>query len=257
MNIWQIQQELLSIFDELEENGGELTEELEEQLTISQEDFRSKVESYTNVIKSVKADIAAIDQESKRLAELKKSKTAMIDRLSKIIINAVEMFGDTTKTGGKFFDYGTGKVSIRNSVKCETDDNKLECMANEYAKCIAFENMLGNASNREYITIEEMIQRCKEHKNANLDIIADDPYDITASDIELSSFDITIRAGMEDMLCGMGYKAIKDLAYAFGKDIVITPKVDKSRLKSAITNDSDFSDVTIGKIVPNQTLTIK
>ena len=40
MNIWQIQQELLSIFDELEENGGELTEELEQQLAISQEDFR-------------------------------------------------------------------------------------------------------------------------------------------------------------------------------------------------------------------------
>ena len=29
MNIWQIQQDLLSIFDELEDNDGELTEELE------------------------------------------------------------------------------------------------------------------------------------------------------------------------------------------------------------------------------------
>lgn len=257
MNIWQIQQELTSIFDELEENGGELTEELEQQLAISQEDFRSKVESYTNVIKSVKADIAAIDQESKRLAELKKSKTAMVDRLSKIIIEAVNKFGDTTKTGGKFFDYGTGKVSIRTSIKCELDDNKLECMANEYAKCISFENMLGNASNRENITMEEMIQRCKEHKNANLDVIVDEPYDITKSDIELSSFDITIRAGMEDMLCGMGYQAIKNLAYAFNKDIIITPKVDKTRLKILMVNDPNFSDVTIGTIEPNKTLTIK
>ena len=257
MNIWEIQQDLLAIFNELEENGGELTEELEEQLAISQEDFRSKVENYTNVIKSVKADIAAIDQESKRLAELKKSKTAMVDRLSKVIIDAVDKFGDTTKTGGKFFDYGTGKVSVRNSVKCETDDDKLECMANEYAKCISFENMLGNASNRENITMEEMIQRCKEHKNANLDVIVDEPYDITKSDIELSSFDITIRAGMEDMLCGMGYQAIKNLAHAFGKDIVITPKVDKTRLKTIIANDPNFSDVTIGTIEPNKTLTIK
>ena len=32
MNIFQISQEILDIFQELEENGGELTEELEAQL---------------------------------------------------------------------------------------------------------------------------------------------------------------------------------------------------------------------------------
>ena len=254
MNIWQIQQELLSIFNELEENGGELTEELEQQLAISQEDFRSKVENYTNVIKSVKADIAAIDQESKRLAELKKSKTAIIDRLSKVIIEAIDRFGDTTKNGGKFFDYGTGKVSIRNTQKVELDEDKAKCMANEYAKCIAFENMLGNASNRENITHEEMIQRCREHKNTNLDIIVDEPYDITNGDIDYSSFDISITAAMDDMLCGSGYNAIKNLADVFGKDIVITPKISKDRIKQAIASEENIS---IGTIIPNQTLTIK
>ena len=254
MNIWQIQQDLLDIFNELEENGGELTEELEQQLAISQEDFRSKVENYTNVIKSVKADIAAIDQESKRLAELKKSKTAMVDRLSKVIIEAVDRFGDTTKNGGKFFDYGTGKVSVRNSQKVELDDDKAKCMANEYAKCIAFENMLGDASIRENITHEEMIQRCKEHKINTIYATVDEPYDITKDDIDYSSFDISITAGMKDMLCGQGYKAIKDLAYVFGKDIVITPKISKDRIKQAITSEENIS---IGKIIPNQTLTIK
>ena len=254
MNIWEIQQDLLAIFDELEENGGELTEELEEKLAISQEDFRSKVENYTNVIKSVKADIAAIDQESKRLAELKKSKTAMVDRLSKVIIEAVDRFGDTTKTGGKFFDYGTGKVSIRNSQKVELDEDKAKCMANEYAKCIAFENMLGNASNRENITHEEMIQRCKEHKTTNLDIVVDEPYDITKDDIDYSSFDISITAGMEDMLCGSGYNAIKNLADVFGNNIVITPKISKDRIKQAIISEENIS---IGTIVNNKTLTIK
>ena len=256
MNIWQIQQDLLAIFDELEENGGELTEELEKQLAISQEDFRSKVESYTNVIKSVKADIAAIDQESKRLAELKKSKTAMVDRLSKVIIEAVDKFGDTSKSGSKFFDYGTGKVSIRNSVKCETDDEKLNCMANEYAKCISFENMLGNASNRENITIEEMIQRCKEHKINNVDIVVDDPYDITREDIETSTFNVSIKVCMEDMCCADGYNAIKRLVQEFGTDVSIEPKIDKTILKSYLSKNEE-NNVTIGKIVNNQTLTIK
>ena len=125
MNIWQIQQDLLAIFDELEENGGELTEELEEKLAISKENFRTKVEGYVNVIKQVKSDIAAIDQESKRLAELKKSKNAVIERLTKVLVPAIQNFGDVSKFGSAFVDYGTGKVSIRNTQKLELDDDKL------------------------------------------------------------------------------------------------------------------------------------
>ena len=254
MNIWQIQQDLLAIFDELEENGGELTEELEEKLTISKENFKTKVEGYINVIKQVKSDIAAIDQESKRLAELKKSKNAVIERLTKVLVPAIQNFGDVSKSGSAFVDYGTGKVSIRSTQKVELDDDKLECMANEYAKCLSFERMLGAASNRENITHEEMIQRCKEHKNTNLDIVVDEPYDITNDDIDYSSFDISITAGMEDMLCGQGYKAIKNLAETFGKDIVITPKISKDRIKQAIASEENIS---IGTIVPNKILTIK
>ena len=46
MNIFQIEQELKELFDTLEENGGELTPELEEALAISQTDFVNKIKSY-------------------------------------------------------------------------------------------------------------------------------------------------------------------------------------------------------------------
>lgn len=253
MNIWQIQQELLSIFDELEENGGELTEELEQQLAISQEDFRSKVENYTNVIKSVKADIAAIDQESKRLAELKKSKTAMVDRLSKVIIEAVDKFGDTTKNGGKFFDYGTGKVSVRNSQKVELDDDKLDAISSEFGKAFAVEAMLGNASNRESFTVEDMIQRCKEHKLNMVDAIIDDPQDINGFDLENTNVDITISKPILSFFSGDGYKLMKDIA-VIANDFKVVPKVDKNSLKSCV---SVGNKINIGKVEPNKTLTIK
>lgn len=253
MNIWQIQQDLLDIFNELEENGGELTEELEQQLAISQEDFRSKVENYTNVIKSVKADIAAIDQESKRLAELKKSKTAMVDRLSKVIIEAVDRFGETTKNGGKFFDYGTGKVSIRNSQKVELDENKLEAISNEFGKAFAVEAMLGNASNRESFTVEDMIQRCKEHKLNMVDAIIDDPQDINGFDLENTNVDITISKPILSFFSGDGYKLMKDIA-VIANDFKVVPKVDKNLLKSCV---SVGNEINIGKVEPNKTLTIK
>ena len=257
MNIWQIQQDLLAVFDELEENGGELTEELEERLSIGQENFKSKVEGYVNVIKQIKSDIAAIDQESKRLAELKKSKNAVIERLTKVLVPAIQNFGDVSKSGSAFVDYGTGKVSIRSTQKVELDDDKLECMANEYAKCLSFERMLGGASNRENITKEELIQRCKEHKALDVDKegIIDDPYDITVGDIERAGFEITVRVGMEDMLCGEGYQAIKHLCEEFNVDPTITPKIDKTLLKACLVKNDE--DVSFAKVVDNKTLTIK
>ena len=256
MNIWQIQQELLSIFDELEENGGELTEELEQQLAISQEDFRSKVESYTNVIKSIKADIAAIDQESKRLAALKKSKNAMVERLSKVIIDAVEMFGDTTKSGGKFFDYGTGKVSIRNSQKVELDESKVEAISSEISKALAYEAMLGNASNREDFTFEDIIKRCKEHTKCDESgQIFDAPEFVTKEDIENTVVEITFKEHIIDLMKGNGYNIIKNL-FGYNNTVAVSPKIDKTQLKNELVSGQG-GDITIGRIVPNQTLTIK
>ena len=255
MNIWQIQQELLSIFDELEENDGELTEELEQQLTISQEDFRSKVESYTNVIKSVKADIAAIDEETKRLAALKKSKNALVDRLNKVIIDAVEMFGDTTKSGGKFFDYGTGKVSIHNSQKVVLDDDKIEAISDEVCKAFVYEAMLGNASNREDFTFEDIIQRCKEHTECDpIDGgIINSPKEVTKEDIQNTVVEISFKKHIQDLLKGDGYNLMKELLM-YNNSISFTPKIDKTQLKNEL---KDVNDITIGKVEPNKTLIIK
>lgn len=255
MNIWQIQQDLLSIFDEIEENGGELTEELESQLAISQEDFRSKVESYTNVIKSVKADIAAIDEETKRLTALKKSKNALIDRLSKVIINAVEMFGETTKAGGKFFDFGTGKVSIRNSQKVVLDDDKVEAISSELCRAIASEAMMGNASNREDFTFEDIIQRCKQHTEYDTidGGIIDSPKEVTKEDIQNTVVEISFREHIQDLMKGDGFNLLKQL-FMYNNGTSMVPKIDKTQLKNEM---KDTTNITIGKIVDNQTLVIK
>lgn len=45
-SIYNITTELEDIFLELEENGGELTPELEERLTITQDNLKSKLDSY-------------------------------------------------------------------------------------------------------------------------------------------------------------------------------------------------------------------
>ena len=135
-NIYQIKQELLSIFDELEENGGELTPELKEQLNITQEEFRDKIESYSNAVKMLENDIIGIKAEKARLNDLQKSKEKTIERLKKIMIDAVELFGDTTKSGSKYLDYGTGKVSIRNTQVVEVEEDITDRFVNRFLTCL-------------------------------------------------------------------------------------------------------------------------
>ena len=131
-NIYNIKQELLNIFNEIEENEGELTPELEQSLNITQEEFRDKIKSYSNAVKMLENDIIDIKAEKARLNDLQKSKEKTIDRLKTILVEAIEMFGDTSKTGGKFVDYGTGKVSIKNSEAVEINEDAINRFTNRY-----------------------------------------------------------------------------------------------------------------------------
>lgn len=126
MNIYQIKQELISIFDRIEENLGEITPELEEELSIQEENFKNKVEDYTKVIKLLENDIDSIKLEQKRLKELADSKQKIIKRLTNIIIDAVEEFGETKQSGVRYIDYGTGNVSVRNNKAVDVNEDLLK-----------------------------------------------------------------------------------------------------------------------------------
>ena len=102
MNIFEISKELESVFDELEENGGELTEELEEKLSISQDEFRSKVDAYLSVIRHTESDVDCCDKEIKRLQSVKKSKQNTIEKLKNILVWAIDNFGDVNKSGNRY-----------------------------------------------------------------------------------------------------------------------------------------------------------
>ena len=124
-SIFDIDRELLDIFEELEENGGELTPEIEEKLKLNEEEITSKVKNYVEYINKLKADKAAIKAEKDRLAALDKSKDNTIKSLTNLVLYAINAFGKEDKKGKKFFDWGTGKVSIRPSVSVEVDTNKI------------------------------------------------------------------------------------------------------------------------------------
>lgn len=125
-NIFEIQEELKAVEQELEENGGELTEELEQKLVVTQETFKEKVRNYTNVIKMLENDTNLIKEEQARLKELCDRKNKTIDRLKSIIVNAIEQFGETKKSGVRYLNYGTGEISVKTTKAVVVDEELLE-----------------------------------------------------------------------------------------------------------------------------------
>ena len=233
MNIWQIQQDLLDIFNELEENGGELTPELEDRLTITQSEFKNKIENYLCVIKQTESDINACDAEAKRLTALKKSKQNTVDKLKFVMAQAIEQFGDENKTGNKFIDLGTAKITVRKSDKVIVNDefatNLVDSTFNE-VRSVAFSKELQDNDLKDLLTVPE------NKLNG-----------VTAT--------ISIDIPLKDLYEANGNAFIKSI-FTYGKDFKAKANISKTELKANL-EDNPNAYPELAHLEQNKTLIIK
>lgn len=253
MNIYELSQELLSIFDEIEENGGEITPEIEEKLIITEQSFKDKIKDYTNVIKVLQNDIAAIKDEKERLDSLKKSKEKTIERLKQIIITAIEQFGATSKAGAKFIDYGTGKVSIRNSQAVEIDENITNRFMNRYVTALTQYDMM-NQLDLSIINGDELLEfvntQSPDEYNNDIEITK-----LTDKDLETLKAVINLDISFKDLISTpKGFALAKALIKY--NDFEIKSKADKTEIKRQAKLDDHYVP-GFAKIVNNKTITIK
>lgn len=252
-NIYNIQQYLFSIFDELEENGGELTPELEEQLNITQEQFKSKIKDYSNVVKMLETDITAIKEEKARLSDLQKSKEKNIERLKKIMVEAIENFGDTTKSGGKYVDYGTGKVSVRNSQAIEVEEDSVNRFVNRLITSLKWHNE-NNQLHNGLVDPSDIIafanSKTQEEENDNVEV---DVYN--AKDTENLSISVDLDINIPTLLTtekGINLaKALLDYNI-----FSIKAKADKKGIKDEAKSEQHYMPV-FAKLVTNKSISIK
>lgn len=119
-NLFQISIEMQSIMNELIENDGELTPQLEQMLTIVESNLNEKSSNYAYVIRSMEYDNDIIDLEIKRLQGLKKTRTNSIDRLKNALSNAMNICEINEITTA------TSKISFRKSTTLEIlDESKV------------------------------------------------------------------------------------------------------------------------------------
>lgn len=117
--LYQIEQSLNDLNEQLIASGGELSPEIESQLAITQQELSEKGANYGLVLLSNERDIEAIDAEIKRLQTLKQPIEATNKRLKEAISNAMQMHGIEK------IETPLVKLSFRKSSSVEVDETLL------------------------------------------------------------------------------------------------------------------------------------
>lgn len=144
---------------EIEAMEGELTPELEKQLTITATQLESKSIAYLEVIKTKDAFNLQIEEEIKRLQAMKKRNDTLVSRLKDTLLIAVKTFGE--------FETGFNKFGTRKSSTVEVED--VNQLPSEF-KTIKVTESANKAEIKKALQSGKEIEGCyiKEHQNLKI-----------------------------------------------------------------------------------------
>lgn len=245
-NIFEIKNELNDLFNQVEENYGELTPELEEALTIKHEEFTDKIKGYSDYVKSLNIDLDAIDTEIARLKELKDSKRKAIDRLEKVMAEAIMEFGDTSKSGSKFVDWGTGKASVRITQSVDVNEYFIELFNQKikdfYERCSILQQI-------DSLTEEDIKNACN---NPDLE---NDNLQINVEDLKYLDIDFDVKSSLSDMINSEKGRAALKAILDYNLNTKMKVSVSKSSIKADYKETGNVPEYA--NIKYNKNVTIK
>lgn len=128
-SLYEINNELLNLFAQIEEQEGEITEEQESLLEITQDKLTDKLTDYKNAIQQWKSDIEAIKCEGKRLSDRKNVLTNRIDKLKEQMLFAVEKYGCEGKSN-KYYELKDARIFTKSSPSVDIDEERITFMIN-------------------------------------------------------------------------------------------------------------------------------
>ena len=114
--LYDINEEYLRLMQQVEENEGEMTPELEQALAINEENHSAKLESYAAIIANYNAEAEACKAESKRLKDKADRVVAHAQRLKDAIVHFL------TVTDRRKVAAGTWSMSLRDTEAVSVTD---------------------------------------------------------------------------------------------------------------------------------------
>jgi archaellum component FlaC len=122
--IFEIGNEYQNIIALIEQNNGEMSDDLHEAYINSRDELNNKAKAYIYVIKNKENLISNIDAEIDRLKEMKKRTENEINRIKNYLSMAVDTFGN----------FETGLHKISNRISKSVDIINLEELPKQFIK---------------------------------------------------------------------------------------------------------------------------
>jgi hypothetical protein len=123
--LWQLTQDELSFIALMEENGGEVNDEIIEELAIRRDNFSHKAEAYAKFILKLESEADQAAAEIKRIQALKKAKENTVLRLRESLLAALMVFTEEDAKGIRRYETPLAKLSTRKSQAVEVLDETI------------------------------------------------------------------------------------------------------------------------------------
>lgn len=134
-SLYQISEDILKIFNNVESSDGEITDEQYSALIIKQEELKEKLDSYIKAIKSWEADEKALKDEKKRFNDRQNVFKNRIERLKKAALEAVLTFGEHGKSN-MFIELPSCRLFSKASKSVEINDIRIRVFIEEFERYV-------------------------------------------------------------------------------------------------------------------------
>lgn len=132
-NLFNIDAELYEVYNEIENNGGEMTPELEQSLEITEAERMTKGEGYVYVIKQLKSQADLLKAEAKRLLEIAKQYENSADKLADRLLQSVITHGQIKTAFVTISTRKSKSVSITDESLLKTEYLRIKTEPNKTA----------------------------------------------------------------------------------------------------------------------------
>ena len=250
-SIFNVEADLEAIFMELEDNGGELTPEIEEKLKITQENFENKVSKYVKAIRYYEDNVSILKGRKKGIDDLLKVRENRAKRLRAVITDAVSRYGIKGKSGNSVLELWDAKLFTRNTEAVELDEKRIAILTEEFFDYARELYRQGILETGEDIDPAGMLDAINEICAAKY---GEDFVYFTLGDLANTRYKVSFNLTPKELLTDTQYilKAFSALTYC--SDVAFcTPKDSiKGYIKTI-----DESDLSIAELKVNTSISIK
>lgn len=253
-SLYNIDNHLQGLINEIEENGGEVSDETLKELEITQEELNKKLTAYCQVIQVYKNKVEAAKSEKKRINDLQNTRKNVIERMKNYILDAVQKYGYDGKSGNKVVELDNFKIYTTNKKSITIDEERNEILRKCMISYIIDLTRNGILETGDEIDLTYLLEALNQFAISEQ---GDDFEPFTMADLKSSGIKIEISSTLFDLFKDKGYIAKLVGDNLINLTITDDTKTDDIKFYNAEAISIEQPGVTIAKEEINTSLTIK